>query len=413
MVLAALPGCQKVQSKTIKPPPPVVIVSQPEWNTLTDSEDFTGRTEALRTVEVRARVTGYLQRLYFEDGSEVKEGAMLFEIDPRPYKAELDRAEGMLAQSDAHLKRLQADYGRATRLFSRSAIGQEEFDRVVGDLGEAKAAVDVARANRDLAKLNLDFTKVTASIPGRTSRRMVDPGNMVMANETALTTIVSLDPMYVYFDVDERTLLRLRRLVREGAIKTRSEAEVPVLAALADEEDFPHSGTIDFSDNKVDPNTGTLKLRGVLQNPAPRVLSPGLFVRVRLPIGSAHKSLIIAEQAIGTDQGRKFLYVVNDKGEVLYRPVKVGVLDNGMREIKDGLEPGEKVIVSGLQRVRPGAKVTAKFADDLDSDAAEATDKKTSGAEPLAKRETAKLESSPPASQTPGSAKQDGQSPTR
>ena len=296
-------------------------------------------------VEVRARVNGYLEKVNFKDGDEVKEGAVLFEIDPRPYEAEVARTEAAVGQSEAHYKRLEADLKRARSLVARQAIGREEFDKIVGDYAEAGASVGIAKANRDLAKLNLGFTKVTAPISGRLSRRMVDPGNLVKADETILTSIVSLDPMYVYFDVDERTLLRFRRLIAEGKIKSRTQAEIPIFAALADEEGFPHKGIIDFSENRVDPNTGTLRVRAVIANPAPRVLSPGLFMRVRLPVGTPHKALLVAEQALGTDQGRKFLYVVKpgkDKdGKAVpnaaeYRPVNVGALHDGLRVVDRG-----------------------------------------------------------------------------
>ena len=218
-------------------------------------------------VEVRARVTGYLDKVLFEDGSEVKEGDVLFKIDPRPYEAALAAAEASVVQSEAHQRRLQFDHRRASNLFQRGAISREEVDRIQGDYSEAVAAVGIAQAQRDLAKLNLSFTDVRAPISGRTSRRLVDPGNLIQADSTSLTTIVSLDPIYVYFDVDERTLLRLRRLIREGRIKSRTEAEVPVLVGLSDEEGYSRRGIINFSDNRVDPSTGTLRVRGVIANP--------------------------------------------------------------------------------------------------------------------------------------------------
>ena len=293
------------------PKPPVVMIAEPVVREVTDYEEgLVGQTAAVQMVEVRARVNGYLEKVNFKDGDEVKEGAVLFEIDPRPYDAEVARTEAAVGLSEAHYKRLEADLKRARSLVARQAIGREEFDKIVGDYAEAGASVGIAKANRDLAKLNQEFAKVTAPISGRLSRRMVDPGNLVQADETILTTIVSLDPMYVYFDVDERTLLRIRRLIAEGKIKSRTQAEIPIFAALADEEGFPHKGIIDFSENRVDPNTGTLRVRAVIANPAPRVFSPGLFMRVRLPVGNPHKSLLVAEQALGTDQGRKFLYVV-------------------------------------------------------------------------------------------------------
>jgi RND family efflux transporter MFP subunit len=350
-------GCGGPQPKVLAPKPPVVIVSQPVSDYVADYEDFTGRTDAIFSVEIRARVSGYLQHVAFKDGDEVKEGDLLFEIDPRPYQANLDRSEATLAQCQAHLDRLKADFRRVSNLYSRGQSSREEFDRASGDRSEAEAAVGVAQADYDLAKLNMKFTKITAPISGLLSRRLVDPGNLVQADTTALTTIVSLDPLYVYFDVDERTLLRLRRLVREKKIPSRQEQEVAVLGALSDEEGFPHKGLINFSDNRVDAATGTLRVRASIANPVPRVLSPGLFMRVRLPVGNPRKSIMIAEKALGTDQGQKYLYVVNDKNEVIKRLVKIGKLDAGMREIVDGLAPNQWVVVEGLQRIRPGLKV--------------------------------------------------------
>jgi multidrug efflux system membrane fusion protein len=367
----AAAGCQGEQAMAPPPKPPLVKVSLPSKDTVSDFEDFTGRTDAIYSVTVNARVTGYLDKVNFVDGTEVNEGELLFQIDPRPYKAELDRTEANVLQSEAHLRRLEADQRRAMNLFSRGAISREEIDRIAGDFAEAQAAVGVARAARDLAKLSLEFTQVKAPIAGRLSRRMVDPGNLVRADETALTSIVSLDPLFVYFDIDERTMLRLRRLVREGKVKAREQAVLPVRGELADEDDFPHQGEIDFSDNKVDPSTGTLRVRGKIANPKPRVLSPGLFMRVRLPVGDPHPAILIPEEALGSDQGRKYVYVVKNVAEEVKnketgkaeqtgkmvdlpfkREVKVGLLSNGLRVIESGLDQADRVIVSGLQSVR-------------------------------------------------------------
>ncbi len=362
-------GCMRAPAGAPPAPPALVSVSYPVEREITRYADFTGRLEAVYSVEIRARVTGYLDRVSFKDGDEVSEGASLFEIDPRPYKVELDRAEASLAQQEAHLKRLDADYRRAANLFARGSVSREEFDRYAGDRVESDAAVGVARANRDMAKLNFGFTKVRAPIGGLLSRRLVDPGNMVQADTTALTTIVSLDPMHLYFDVDERTVLKLRGLVREGKLSAREEgAVVPILAALADEEGFPHKGVINFSDNKVNPKTGTLRLRGVIENPVvkgrnSRLLSPGLFARARLPLGEPHRALLVTERAIDTDQGQKIVYLVNDKNEVASRPVRLGAIYDGLRAIEDGLKAGERVIVVGLQQVRPGAVVEPKLVD--------------------------------------------------
>jgi RND family efflux transporter MFP subunit len=358
LAAAALSGCGPGQSKGPPPKTPEVLVSTPVTEEITDYEDFTGRLESPAAVEIRARVTGYLEEVKFEEkvGVNVKKGDVLFLIDPRSYKAELDRAEANLLQAKVRLQRLEYDFQRASDLIARKAIAREEYDKISGDRSEAEAAVKVAEATVTTARVGYGYTKVTAPMSGRIGRRLVDPGNLVKADETILATIVSLDPLYAYFDVDERTVLRLRRLIRSGTVKSAREVEVPVKMELADEEGFPRTGRIDFADNKVDPGTGTLRVRAVFPNPQ-ELLSPGLFVRVRVRIGVPHKALLIAERALGTDQGQKFVYVVNDKGEVAYRAVKVGSLHQGRRVIDSGLAPGEKVIVSGLQRVRQGTKV--------------------------------------------------------
>jgi RND family efflux transporter MFP subunit len=214
---------------------------------------------------------------------------------------------------------------------------------------------------------------INPPVAGRLSRRLVDPGNLVQADTTLLTTLVTLDPMYVYFDIDERTMLRLRRLLQEGKLKSRQEgAEYEIQVGLSDEEDFPHTGLINFSDNKLDVATGTLRVRGSIPNPPPRVLSPGMFARVRLPIGSSRKAILIPEQAVGTDQGRKYLYVITPQNEIDYRPIKVGPLERGMRVVDSGLNLGERVVVVGQQRVKPGAKVIAKPVGDPQAEPAPA-----------------------------------------
>jgi RND family efflux transporter MFP subunit len=353
----------ETQSKTGPPPkPPEVQVSLPVTREVVDYEDFTGRTEAVAMVEIRARVTGYLEKVLFTEGAEVKKGQLLLEIDPRPYQAEMNRTEANVVQAEAHLKRLDSDYRRAVRMLPNNSVSREEFDKITGDRAEAEASVSVARASRDLAKLNMEFTHVAAPIAGRTSRRLIDPGNMVKADETALTTIVTLDPMYVYFDMDERTLLRIRRLIHEPAAKTSGKASLSILMGLADEDGYPHEGSLNFEDNRVDSGTGTLRVRAAFPNPQ-RVLSPGLFVRVRLPVGAPHAATLVAEQALGTDQGQKFIYVVNEKKEVSYRPVKIGRLHDGLRAITQGLEKSDQVVITGIQRIRPGAVVEPKLVD--------------------------------------------------
>jgi RND family efflux transporter MFP subunit len=397
---AALPlvwlvvGCDRPEPKASAPPPQVVFVSNPTEDDIGDFEDFTGRTDAIYSVEVRARVTGYLEKVLFKDGDEVKEGEPLFNIDDRPYKAELNRTEASLAQSEAHLKRLELDYGRASNLNKSHNISREEYDRIAGDRSEAEASVAMMRAQFDLAKLNVAYTKITAPIAGRLSRRQVDPGNLIKGDETTLTTIKSQDPLYVYFDIDERTLLRLRRLLREGKIQSYQQAKIPVLVALSDESNYPHKGEVDFRENAVDPGTGTLRARARIDNPPPYVLTPGLFVRVRLPVGSPQRKTLVAEKALGSEQGEKYLYVVRDKVDKEGHAVKVaekvrvevGRLNGDRRVIERVIDkgktigPNDLVIVEGLQRVRPDAVVVPK---DVSGDAKS----KTVGAPSPATRE--------------------------
>jgi RND family efflux transporter MFP subunit len=340
----------------------MVEVSLPISREVEDHEEFTGRTDAIASVEVRARVTGYLDKLNFKDGSDVKQGDVLFEIDPRPYLADLEGAKANLLQAQAHLQRLNTDFTRALGLLQRKAISQEEFDRIAGDHSEAEAEVGMAKASYDLAGLNLQFTKVIAPISGRISRRLIDPGNMVRADDTILTTIVTLDPMYIYFDVDEGTMLRLRRLRLAGKIRSARESEVSVRFRLADEQGFPHTSAINFADNKVDPSTGTLQVRAIFDNHE-RLLAPGLFAQVQLPVGDPHKAILVNERALMTDVGRKFLYVVHDNDQVEKREVTVGLAENGLRVIEKGLALNERVIVNGLQAVREGDTVTTQKVD--------------------------------------------------
>jgi RND family efflux transporter MFP subunit len=356
-------GCGQTQPAAPNgPQPPEVRVSLPKKEHVTDYEDFPGRVEAVDSIDIRARVTGYLDKVNFVEGMEVKKGAVLFEIDPRLYQAEANRQEANLLQAQARQERLATDYQRATTLLARSGISREEYDKITGDRKEAAAAVEVAKAGLAFARQNLDFTKVQAPISGRISRRYIDPGNLVKADETVLTTLVSLDPIYVYFDLDERTTLRLQQLIRKGSVEWGSEDGLPVLVGRVDDEGYPRKGTVNFADNRVDADTGTWRLRGRFANPH-HELTPGLFVRVRLPIGSPYEALLVSEQAFGTDQGQKFVYVVDDKNHVSYRRVKVGRLHNGLRVVTDGLKPGEKVVVSGLQRIRPGTEVRPEVVD--------------------------------------------------
>lgn len=383
MVLATLSagGCGPKGPAPMPPKTPLVLTSKPVVREITDYEDFTGRTEAIASVDVRARATGYLDKILFKDGALVKKGEVLFEIDPRLYQAELKRAESAVTQSEATRKRLGEDFRRAEALLAKRSISQGDYDKASGEWAEADAAVGVAQAVRDLAKLNLSFTKVTAPIGGLISRHYVDPGNLIKTDDTVLTSIVTLDPMYASFDVDERTVLRLKRLIYEGKIRA-IDNEVPFQFGLADEDGFPHKGKINFVDNKIDVGTGTLRVRGTFANPK-LIFSPGLFVRIRLLIGEPRMALLLPERALGTDQGQRFIYVVDKKSDAIRREVVVGPLHDGMRAIEKNLHPDDAVIVSGMQKVRPNAKVEAKLVDPLElinnSGAPEASGKNSNG----------------------------------
>ena len=374
--LAIIAGCAKAPQSTAPPSrPPTVVLTTPVVKTITDFEDFTGHTEAVATVEVRARVTGYLDKVLFKEGTEVKQGETLFEIDPRSYQTDRDRAAANVLQSRARVRRLEADFKRASSLLQTRAMSQEDFDKVAGERDEAAAALKLAEAAEELAKLNLGFTRVTAPLTGRISRQLIDPGNLVRADDTMLATIVSQDPIYAYFDCDERTALRVRRLIRAGKVKSIWEAKVPVYLGLVDEDSYPHVGTVNFVDNRMDPLTGTIRLRGVFDNPQ-RLLPPGLFVRIHMPIGVPHESVLLSERALGSNQGQKFVYVVDDANKVSERRVEVGALHDGLRVITSGLKAGERVVLDGLQQVRPGMTVTPQTAAALGADKPEAAKNK-------------------------------------
>lgn len=352
-------GCRPPAAPPPPPKPPEVFVSFPIEEVVTETEEFTGRTMAVNTVEIRSRVTGYLDKILFEDGADVKEGELLAEVDPRSYKAELDKARAATAQSKARLERMSRQLTRARQLIETKTISQEDFELSESEHREAMATLDAAFANQDVAELNLSFTKIVAPLSGHISRRLVDPGNLVKADETPLATIVSLNPIHAYFDVDERTVLRIRRLIQQGKIESARDRETRVQIGLADEEDFPLEGTVNFIDNQVDSTTGTLRLRAVITNDY-RFLAPGMFVRVRVPIGAPHPAMLVREEALGADQGQRYVYVVDDQEVIAYRRVKVGMSRGRHRVIEGDLKLKDRVVVSGLQRVRPGTKVAAK-----------------------------------------------------
>ncbi len=335
---------------------PDVLVGQPVARVVTDYQVFTGRTEPISRVEVRARVTGYLKKVAFKEGNAVKQGDVLFQIDARPYRAEVDKAEAHVALAEARRKRADADLARAKALLAARAISKEEFDKILADGLEAQIAVKVAQANLAAAKLTLSFTTVHAPIAGLIGRRLVDPGSLVKADDTLLATLVSQGPTFAYFDVDERTALRLRRAVRGVNAKGKEAAGLVVTMGLADEKGFPHAGKVDFLDNRLDPEKGTLRMRAVFPN-ADGLLMPGLSVRLRLPIGEPRKALLVPENAIVVEKGLPSLFVVNEKNVVEVRRVVLGPGHDGSRVVKEGLKAGEWVVLGGLQRLRSGMSV--------------------------------------------------------
>ena len=371
------------------PKPPEVDVGLPVQEDVTDYEIFTGSVQPEKSVDLKAQVTGYLlKEPLAQEGTDVKEGEIVFKIDPAPYEATLAQADASVNQATSHLKSLQDVYARDLR--SPSATPEATLVQDRDNADEAQAALKAAQATRKSAQLNVDFTDIKAPFSGRLSRRNVDPGNLVQANVTSLATIVQLDPIYAFFDVDERTLLRVRRLVQAGVIPPRSmkAKDLPVNLALADETGFDYTaadekadsahkqgqprrhGVITIVDNQENVQTGTLRVWGEFSNPDPKVLSPGMFARIQLPIGKPHPAILIAEAALVSDQGRQLLYVVgpadeNGDSQVSARYVTIGSFQNGLRVIEKGLEPGEQVVLNGLQRVRDKAKVRVRKVIDM------------------------------------------------
>jgi multidrug efflux system membrane fusion protein len=352
-----LAGCGQKSPQIAPPQPPVVPISHPIEREVTDYVDFTGRTDAVESVDIRPRVTGYLVKMPFREGAEVKSGDLLFVVDPRPYQAQLDQAEGLVKLYEAQLTLSKATYARDQNVAKTpGAVSLQQLDQDKAAVGEAEAQVAAYQASLEVYKLNLAFTEVKAPIDGQISRYYLTRGNLVVQDQTLLTTVVSLDPMYAYFDVDEVTLLRIRRAISERRIPVPQESQV--LMGLQGEEGFPHQGTINFVNNQVNPTTGSISFRGIFANPKPsagfRLLSPGMFVRMRLNIGQPHSAVLVVDRAVVSDQGLKYVYVVDAEKKVQYRRVTTGALQNdGLRVIMEGLKGDEWVVVGALQQVRP------------------------------------------------------------
>jgi membrane fusion protein, multidrug efflux system len=401
-------GCSGTSEEAPGKRPPAVTVSYPLEREVTDYQDYTGRTAAVDSVQIQARVTGYLNQIYFKEGSEVhgddrlpgaarvvgllaaaqgplfaaanlcpaqlEPGDLLYEIDPRPYKASYDAAKAQVAQNKASLELAKQNNARFKQLDKDKpgAVTQVDLDQYQSQQDQALANLDTAKANLETAKLNLDWTKVTAPVTGLIGRLLVTRGNLIVANQTILTTVVSQDPMWVYFDMDEPTALRIRELVRQGKFgPTDTRTGVPIAKIafhlqLANEKGFPHKATFDFVNNQLDQGTATLQIRGIFPNPklvdGPRLFTPNLFVRVRVPTSAPYQAILVNPEAVGTDQDLKYLFVVDEDNKVVRHNVKLGSFQDGLQVITDGLKSDERFIVKDLQRVQQGATVNAKVA---------------------------------------------------
>ncbi len=356
--LLLLAGCgDKAAQK--QAPPAAVTVAPVERKEIVEQDEFTGRVEPVESVEVRPRVSGYMQEVRFQSGQMVKKGEVLFVIDPRWHQAAFDQRQAELEQAKVHLENARREADRTAQLLANKAISVEEGDARQSRYQEAKAALLAAQAALEAARLDLEYTQVRAPIDGRVSRALLTVGNYVSGvagSASLLTTLVSVDPVYVYADVDENSLLKFNNLARSKKLETDGDGKIPVELQLADEPGFSHRGYIESFDNRLDPNTGSILLRAVFPNPDGRVV-PGLFARIRVPLSERYPALLVAERAIGTDQAQKFVLTLTSSNTVAYQSVKLGPEIEGKRVIRAGLQGTEEIVVNGLQRVRPGMVV--------------------------------------------------------
>lgn len=359
VVLGTLAGCTRTAAQPGPPPPPKVTVAAVLDRPVTEWDEFTGRLEAVDAVAVRPRVSGYVSAVRFDEGAVVQQGDLLFQIDPRPFQAEVDRLQAERGRADAIAERAASELQRAERLRAEDAMSREEFDRRAAFVREVTAQIAAVDAALAAAKLNLEFTRVTAPITGRVGRAIVTEGNLVSTGPgeaTLLTTIVSIDPIHAHFDADEQIFLKYLDLEKQGRRDSARDSRRPIRMALAGEEGYPREGHLDFMDNRLDPSTGTIRGRAIFRNPTGD-LTPGLFVRLLLPGGNAYQGLLIQDRAVGTDLDKRFVFVVNAERSIEYRAVTLGPIVDGLRVVRTGLKAGEQIVVSGLQRVRPGVTI--------------------------------------------------------
>lgn len=369
LAVAALAGCSTQAAESALPPPPAVSTSAAIVREVTQWDDFNGRIEAVETVQLRPRVSGYIERVLYVEGQEVRKGDVLFTIDPRSYRAALNRAEADVASSRAAAQLARSEADRARKLAELRAVSTEQLEQRSANAAQAQASVQAAEAALENARLDLDFTRVRAPINGRAGRALVTAGNSVSVDSpsSVLTTVVSMNPIHVHFESDERSYLEYAQMARRGERVNERDGAVPVQVGLVGEDGFPHQGVVDFLDNHVDPSTGTIHARAVLDN-SDRRFTPGLFARVRLPGSGTFKALLIDDKAVLTDQDRKYVYIVDSDGKAQRRDVKLGRSSDGLRIVNEGLAAGDQVIVSGVQKVfAAGMPVQAQVIDGLAS----------------------------------------------
>ncbi|WP_191923406.1 efflux RND transporter periplasmic adaptor subunit [Pantoea agglomerans] len=358
LLITQLSGCDKGVAQNAPPPPPEVSATPVLIKPVSQWDNFNGRVEAVQSVQLRPRVSGYIDAVNYREGDEVRKGQVLFTIDDRSYRAALEQAKAELARARSQASLARSESGRSEKLIGTQAISREAWEQRRSAASQAQADVLAAEAAVDMAQLNLDFTRVTAPIDGRASRAMITAGNLVTAGDSAsvLTTLVSQQQMYVYFDVDENTFLNYQAMARQG----QQRHALPVEIALVGEQGFPHQGKIDFLDNQLTASTGTIRMRALLDNQQ-RQFTPGLFARVRLPGSAQFEAVLIDDKAVLTDQDRKYVYVVDGEGKAQRRDIQPGAMVDGLRIVKSGLQSGDKVIIAGLQKVfMPGMPVTAQ-----------------------------------------------------
>jgi RND family efflux transporter MFP subunit len=361
IVIASLVACGKSGNGTGgAPPPPQVSVATVIEKRVKDWDEFTGRLQAVETVEIRPRVSGYIDKVAFKEGGQVKRGDLLFVIDPRPYKAEYDRANADVKRYKTALDLGHIELDRVQHLKDSGAVSQEELDERKSSVSQSQANVSGSEAALEAAALNLNFTRVTSPIDGRVGRAEVTRGNLVTGGSnggTLLSSVVSMDPIYLYFDADEQSYLRYTQMARSGERPSSRDANNPVQVGLANEDGFPHQGIVDFVDNQLNPQTGTIRARAVLQNKDGQ-FTPGLFARVQLLGSGEYAAILIDDQAVNTDQSQKYVFAIGANNTVEYRKVKLGRIIDGLRIVREGLKAGDVIVVNGGQRVHPGSVVT-------------------------------------------------------